>query len=375
MRIQSLLEPPPLWVSAHAPQSDIALYSQCSLVRNFSDFPFPDCCAGEERLAVERRVLEALDGLNMLSSGVYYSLTELEPLERQFLAECQYITGSLLRGHGARGVYVAHDRQFCVMVNGTNHLCLRTMLPGLQLEEAWAQLNLIDDMLAGVLDFAFDERRGFLSAELDTMGTGLKAGVLMHLPALEASGQIEHWSKRFDKGPQDLHGAALSSPHELAGPGLPPDQCLLSEMEGAVRCASADSAGHLHVLVNAAALGQPEAEIVFHVREAAQQLAEAERKLRGELLQGNPMAFEDRVGRARGLAGGVRLLEYAEAVELLSALRLGVERRIETGISLEQIDRLLLCSQPGHLALIDGASPETTHARRADLFRATLKTA
>lgn len=371
MAIEVLLEQDPPWVSQGGPESDIVVRSQCNLARNFSDYPFPKQCANGEKQAVENRVLSALDSLNLLSAGAYYSLPNLAPHERLFLAERQLITQTLLEASGPRGVYVASDQRFCIMVNGADHICLRAVLPGLQLEEAWAQLNLADDTLNGVLDFAYDAQRGYLTSHFDALGTGLKASALLHVPALEAANALGVWaSKLAKKNQQDLHGVALHIP---SGSELPEEllneRCMPGEMEGAVLCDPAESAGHFRLLANTASLGRQEAEIVFQVRRVAQQLATAERTARDRLSQENELAFRDRVGRARGLAGGAYLLDYAEAVRWLSAMRLGIERKLDSKLSLERVNGLLLTAQPAHLMLMRHAQADALAAERAALFR------
>ncbi len=371
MPLDLLLEQEPYWVSSNAPEADLVVRSQCSLARNFPDYPFPSQCTESEKQVLEDRVLSALDSLNLLSAGVYYSLPELKPVERLLLAERQLITQSLLESHGPRGVYVSNDQRFCIMVNGADHVCLRALLPGLQLEEAWAQLNLADDTLNGVLDFAYDTQRGYLTAHFDALGTGLKASALMHLPALEAANALSVWAAKLArKNQQELHGVDLHMPGDSEiKQELLNESCMPGEMEGAVLCDPAESAGHLRLLVNSASLGRQEAEIVFQVRHVAQQLAEAERKARNQLSQENELAFQDRVGRVRGMASRAYLLDYAEAVRWLSAMRLGVERKLDNSLSMERINRLLLTAQPAHLMLMREAASESLSAARATLFR------
>jgi len=374
MPLDVLLEQEPPWLSSNAPEADIVVRCQCNLARNFSDYPFPRQCENREKQAVESRVLSALDSLNLLSAGAYYSLPSLTPEERLFLAERHLITQTLLEGHGPRGVYVAGDRRFCILVNGADHVCLRALSPGLQLEEAWAQLNLADDTLNGVLDFAFDAQRGYLTSYFDALGTGLKASALLHLPALEAANTLGFWANKLaKKNQQDLHGVALRIPSDPELPeALTNERCMPGEMEGAVLCDPAESAGHLRLLANTSSLGRQEAEIVFQVRHVAQQLAAAERTARDRLTEENELAFRDRVGRVRGLASGAYLLDYAEAVRWLSAMRLGVERKLDSGLSLERVNGLLLSAQPAHLMLLRHAQPAALTAERAALFREAL---
>ena len=158
--VETLLDKPAEWMAGDGPEADIAVYCECRLVRNLTDYPYPGACTDEEKAAIEERILAELDGLNLMATGRYCSLTELDPCEARFLAERHLIDPKLIGAQGARGVYIADDQSLSITINEGDHLTLRGLASGLQLQELWARLNLLDDTLAGVLDFAFDERRG-----------------------------------------------------------------------------------------------------------------------------------------------------------------------------------------------------------------------
>ncbi len=388
MVVDTLLDRLPPWVGEETPDSALVLHSHCTLVRNLADFPFPNRCSDEEKLAVTNRVVALLDSLNMLANGRYYALQDLTPGERRFLAERNLVTIDLLGAHGPRGVYVTDDQRLSIMVNSNDHLCMRVMLPGLQLDEAWSQLNLVDDTLSGVLDYAYSERLGFLTAGLGHVGTGLKAGVMLHLGALADLGSIDAQAKRA----RDQHlfffgikagasgreantglaprqkGFPLASAHEAHEPGS-----LYSDIGGALCCEFAETLGDLFLLVNQSTLGVTEAETIYQVRQCASDLAALERQARGSMLESSRAMLEDRVGRSQGIASGARLLEFPEAVGLLSSLRLGVDSGLIDNLSLRAVNGLMLHAQGGHLRMESGkeGSARATSAQRADLFRRT----
>lgn len=368
MTLDALLATPPPWLSADVPHAAFALWSSCALSRNFADFPFPARCSPEEKQLVEQRVLAALDSLNLLHSGSYYSLESLSPRQRQLLAERQYVTPALLAGHGPRGVYVSADKRFTILVNGEDHLCLRTLVPGLQLEEAWAQLNLADDTLNSGLDFAFDPKYGYLTSALDAVGTGLTVSVLLHLAASERVGGLSILALALEKNKVGLHGIVLSRPGELPEARIE-ERCLLSEANGVPHRDPVGTAGAWYLLVNARTLGLAEEELVFQLRQAAIGLVEEEKQARDRLMHDNRDALEDFVGRAHGLASNARLLEFPEGFEWLSALRLGVERGLETHHTIGSLNRLLLQSQSAHVAQAQNDGTQPLGAGRAALFR------
>lgn len=378
MLVETLIEREPAWIQANAPESAIAVLCQCSLARNLADFSFPGQCSDEEKKRIVDRVCGALDSLGLMSHGRYYSLNELTTREARFLAERRLITYELLAGHGPRGVYVSEDQLLSIMVNGTDHLCMRAILSGNQSQEAWAQLNLMDDTLSGLLDFAFDERLGYLSAGLASVGTGLKAGTILHLPGLALMGglgaQVESAAKQHLRLCGIRPGAGemarkLAKPRG-AGSGVL-DQALFTDMDGGLCGAPGEALGDLFLLANRGTLGISEEEIVFRVRHQASEIVSAEQAARAALHKESPRALEDQVYRALGTAGGARLMEFTEGIKLLSSLRLGVECDLIANHSLQEMNELLLISQGAHLEIARGQDCDALALSidRAALFR------
>jgi protein arginine kinase len=312
MIVETLLDKAPPWCKADAPDASLVLWSQCSAVRNLSDYPFPRRCSPEEKRSVEQRILEALESASLLASGRYYSLDSLDPQEARFLAERHLITYSVLCGSGARGVYVSEDQCLSIMVNGVDHLCMRVLLGGQQLEEAWHRLSLADDLMSSVLDFAYSDRLGYLTSSLERVGTGLKAGMLLHLPALTQTHVIETKKRQTKEqsrvtlggvhvgaeavNVQPAHrGAARQAPAGL-------DQGLYGELGGVFQW-GAKARGDLYLLTNEGALGLSEEEFLFRLRHVSKDLLDAERRMREAMITEGKAALEDRVGRALGLAG------------------------------------------------------------------------
>ena len=376
MAVDPLLDKNPIWLTDATPEAGIAVLCQCSLARNLSDFPFPARCSEDERGAVEARITDILDNLNLLSTGEYYSLPALHPNEIQFLAERRLITYDLMCTSAQCGVYVAEDQSLSIMVNGADHLCMRVMQSGLQLQEAWARLNLIDDTLGGMLDFAFDARLGYLTADLRNVGTGLKASVLLHLPGLTLTDRLSEQGERVSSEDLVLRGvkAGAGDAETVACPTLcqqGADQSIYSDMDGALNCPVGEGAGDLCLLVNESTLGLSEEELVFHVHHAAEAIIAEEKAARHVLLRDSYQGLQDKIGRAQGVAAGARLMEFTEGVQVLSSLRLGVETGVVRDYTVAQMNALLFKSQGAHLGIACGqeGDPLTLNRERADLFR------
>lgn len=381
----------PDWIGGTAPDQWTALVSHCTLARNLSDFAFPARCGEEERHAVEARALDAFERINLFGSGRYYASAHMDGLAWQFLGERRIVSREMLQGQPIRGVYLADGQDFGIMVNGSDHLALRALAGGMALRDAWTRANAVDDELACLLGFAWQERLGFLTSRLGMVGTGMRASVLLHLPAINLLGAAEDTAARIGHRGVELFGVAGNGfgatdaslwSGEAVSPGLPPAataetpglQCLLTDLEGAVCTAPKSAVGNLYLLANQETLGVSEEEILFRVGHAAVEVTQEEERSRVLLMKRGSLDIEDRAARAMAVARGARLLGFGEALELLSALRLGAALGLAKGLTPQKLTETLLAAQAAHLVLGRGAGPDprSLAIERARLFRETF---
>ncbi len=348
---ETLREREAQWLSGEGPEADVAVYSVCHLFRNLADFPYPDQCTEDEKRMVEERILGILESLNLLESGQYCSFSDLDPREQQFLVERHLVRPEFLQAEGPRGVYISDDQSITISVNDENHLTFTGLASGLQVQDIWLRMSLIDDTLAGALDYAFSERLGYLTAKIDQVGTGLRAGVVLHLPALHLASLISTATT-----------TAREKRHTLEGSVAPTND---------VRQPKGAALGDLHHLSNDCTLGRSEEETIFHIKHLATEMIKEERESRQQIMSEAPLQLEDRVGRALGLARGARLLAFHEASSVLSSLRLGVSSGLLDQFSLHQINDVLVTFQNAHIEMKRGHECDelTLSAERADLFR------
>lgn len=377
--VETMLTRSPRWFQEETAQVSGVLFSQCTLSRNLSDFPFPLRCTEDEKQAVVDRVVSALDSVNLLSSGTFYSLADLDPVQIRFLAERRLLTTELITATGPRGVYVSDDQSLSIVVNGDDHLALRALKGGAQLQDAWARLDALDNSLGSSLDFAFHDERGYLTSSLDQVGTGLKAGVVLHLPATVTANRLNEAASSGSDERLTLGGliagiglkahAAYSA--EAEGVERIREQSLLTNTTGAL-CGSPGAAlGELFYLVNRGGLGQSEDEIVFQVGHIAATIEQAEQQALALLVSENVCAVQDRAGRALGMAAGAYLLSFSEALSLLSSIRCGVAAGTVAPDSMPDLNELTISSQGAHLEIASEQRCDalTLNQRRADLFR------
>lgn len=384
MLLESPLDRPPLWSSDVGPRAESVVVCQCALSRNLADYPFPGRCSAADKLNIEKRLVATFDSLNLLSSGVYYSLASLTPTESRFLVERRLIAPFMLFGNEPRGVYVAEDHSFSIMINGADHLCLRAHASGVQPHEVWARLNLMDDTLAGVLDYAFEKRLGYLTSAMSLVGTGLKASLILHLPCLRTLDRLDVAAAKargryfnlygvkagYEDAARTRHSGRTAAQETARGRSVL-HESLCADVEGSVFGHHREAVGDLFLLANEGTLGLAEEEIVFHLRHVAEEILESEDAAREELLHERPTHIEDRVGRALGIAGGARLMPFTEAMDLLSSIRLGVAAGLLHEHPVPELNEMLLRAQRAHIELTVGRECDelALTIERANLFR------
>ncbi|MFA6239432.1 MAG: hypothetical protein WC655_00800 [Candidatus Hydrogenedentales bacterium] len=341
---KTLLDKPAQWLAGNGADAEIVFGCRGTLARNLADLPFPGRCADDEKRTVEERVLAILESNSTFASGQYYPIADLSVRDTRLLIERNLISHDLVESQGARGVFVADDQSMSVMINERDHMRMGAMTAGFQVPEVWARLSQIDDQFSQGLDYAFDDRHGYLTAAMDEVGTGFRASVFVHLPGLTASGKI----LGLEKSIREQH-------HMLEG------------VFGPVSSAP----GHMYAVSNRATLGRSEEEIIYHVRALTTTLLTQERAARDVMLSENENGLLDRVGRALGIAREAHLLEFNEALDLLSWIRLGIAVHRLEGFSIRSVNEILMASQPAHVAQAVGESADAVarSAARADLFR------
>lgn len=342
--VETLLDGTTEWLAGDGPECGVALSSRCRLSRNLASYPFPSQCSSDQKSTIEDQLVSVFESCGLMARGHYWSLSELDPRESRFLAERELISPELASAEGRRGVYISDDQSLSISINGENHLTICGLASGLRLTEVWDRVSLVDDTLAGVVDYAFNDRLGYLTSSIAELGTGLKASVVLHLPGLVMDGRIA-----------ECEGIARDHRHGLSAVFGPVGQ----------------GQGDLFRLMNTSTLGRSEAETTFHLKHVASSLIEKEKDARNQYTDAAPLHVEDRVGRALGLARGARFLAFSEALAVLSSLRLGVSNGVLDQYSHHHLNGVYMASQDAHIETKLGHECDgtTLDIERADLFR------
>lgn len=322
------------WMEASEGQdADIVISSRVRLARNLAKFPFPHLLnpeKGEKFIQlfneVWRKISPEMQGMTLLM------FDQLSNLDRQILVEKHLISPNHAKNNSAySGVLVNDDGSLAIMINEEDHLRIQCFLPGLQLEESLDRAQQIDDALEGELSLAFDERRGYLTACPTNTGTGMRASVMLHLPAFVVSGQLNFLFQNISQLGMTVRG--------LYGEGT-------------------EVVGNLFQMSNQITLGQTEEDIRSKLTSVTGQIVEQERAMRQRIQSDMPYQLEDRVGRAYGILTNARVITSNEAMNMLSDLRLGVDLGIIKDIDVFALNQLLVAIRPAHLQKKAGSEME-----------------
>lgn len=345
--LETLLESPPAWLDASGPEAGIAVNTRGTLSRNLAEFPFPQRCHKNDLQTVEQRVLDALQDAGLMDEGRYYALADLTPQEVGVLTERQLFHHTGADGFAGRGVFVHRDQCLSVQLNDQDHIRIRVLTSGMQPDAAWERLTRVDDALERGLEYAFDDKLGYLTASLALVGTGFQAAVLLHLPGITMAG-----------GLRQLEEKLVEKKHELRG--------LLGPVH--------EARGDLLELSNTVTLGRSEEEILYHLKEHVREALEEEKKSRELVLAEGSHGIEDRVGRALGVARGARMLDLDEALELWSSLRLGLATGLADGYTLKQLNETLVDALPAHMEMRTEKADDdrSLNMERANRFRVSF---
>jgi len=200
------------WLRGTGPESDIVISSRIRLARNLADFPFIRRCSDEDRISIERTVRARMESIEDWSDIQYVDIEQLSEIDRQFLVERQLISREIADADGSRAVAIDPSEQYSVMINEEDHLRIQVMHSGLDLQAAWKRINALDDKLEGAILYAFHPEYGYLTACPTNVGTGLRVSVMLHLPALVITRQIEKVFRSMQRINVTVRGKDRSTP-------------------------------------------------------------------------------------------------------------------------------------------------------------------
>jgi protein arginine kinase len=344
---ESMLARPSPWLDGTGAHPEIVLSTRIRLARNLRSSPFTHRAREDELKTVLGSVERAAARSSAFGGGTFLPMHELGEMERTLLVERHLVSHELSDSARPRGLFVAPGERLSIMVNEEDHIRLQSLVSGLMLGEAWSLADQADDELDGSLEYAYHDEWGYLTACPTNAGTGLRASVLIHLPALVLTKQIE----KVLKGIMQM-GLAVRG---FYGEGT-------------------EVMGNLFQISNQTTLGLSEKETLESLERVTRQILAAEERARETLLKDARIQTEDKVYRAYGSLRYGRTMTSQEVVNLCSAVRLGVALGLPGLPKLRVLNELLVVTQPAHLQRRAGRTMETAerNVKRAEFVREYL---
>ena len=333
------------WLDNKGKNSDVVLASRVRLARNLKNIPFPNRAKRSDLIQVKELILRLLPAIETATNlhFEYIEIDKLNHLQQNVLAEKFLISQKLINNPENRLVLLSDDLSVSIMVNEDDHLRIQCRAPGLDLDSCLKRGFAIDDAIEAYLNIAFDEKMGYLTAYPTNLGTGLRATVLLHLPALVITQQI---SKIINISPQ--LGMTIRG--------------LFGE----------DSLGNLFQASNQLTLGFKEEELIENLSATVQEIISHEHDARKALLNYSHDKLENRVWRSFGILKYAHSISQHEMLNLVSKVRLGVDMGIIDETKADILNLLLIAGQKNYLQNLnemDNMTPQEIEKQRATTIR------
>lgn len=328
------------WYERSGEQGEIVISSRVRLARNLKSYPFPNRATLEQKKEIAQRVKKAVEESNSTLSLKFIPMEDLTQVQAVALAEKHLISPEFASDRAGKYLMLSEDESISIMINEEDHLRIQVLGSGLSLNRVYDTANNIDTLLDNALGFAFNNKLGYLTQCPTNLGTGMRASLMLHLPAMEKNRAIGRIAGNLTKLGMELRGTF--------GEG--------SEPKGA-----------LYQLSNQITLGLSEHNALENLKNIASQLIDQEEKAAQEMAK--TVEVQDMVYRSLGLLKSAKLMQNDEAMRLISNLRLGMFTDLIKSKDYAKLNRLCEKIQPA--ALMTAAKQDLTPQQR-DIKRAAI---
>ena len=334
------------WYLQNGKDSDVVVSSRVRLSRNLNGFNFLNRCTKEEQEKILEKVKEIVPSLGY---GLkYVNLDDLDDITKLSLAEKHLLSPEFVVNNKKKKAIIINDEEnICIMINEDDHIKLQVFSSGQELENLLNLATELDEKIGDILEYSYNKNFGFLTASPINIGTGLKASVIVHLPALTLTGNLSKMLRIVNNLGMSVKG--------VYGEG-------------------SQNSGDLYQISNNQTIGITEKEIITNVKNIAEKIIEQERTARKYLCK-NEIELQDVVHRAYGVLTNAVKINPDESRKLLSEVKMGVDLGILNELDDGQVRKLELYTKPGNLQkyvgkTLDGYEREI---KRAEVIKQIIK--
>jgi protein arginine kinase len=342
MKLDDFIHNTAQWLKGTGAFSNIVMSSRIRLARNLMNRPFTNNAKKKDLVEIMGTIQAAVEQVDLFKGAVFLKINELDNVDKQFLIERHLMSHEHAINPEGKALVVTPEEMLSVMINEEDHLRIQVMHSGLDLDDCWNVATTIDDRLSEKLEFAFSTNWGYLTACPTNTGTAMRGSLMMHLPALVMTKQINKVLAAVSK----LSFASRG----FYGEGT-------------------QASGNFYQISNQVSLGHSESDVIQNINGLIRQVIEQEEQARQALLLQNRPMLEDKIYRAYGILKHSHIMTSQETAELLSMVRMGIDLEIIRDVDRRVVNDLLIRIQPAHLQKIE--NKKLTAAER-DIKRASL---
>lgn len=341
------------WIKEKGSEDDIILSSRIRLARNLKNFPFP----GQSNKEQLDKVVDVMKSI-LLDKKIeiageehefnYIEIQNLSPVKKMMYVEKNLSSPHFVKNEGyGKILFYDKNEKISIMVNEEDHLRIQILLPGLQVKKAWKIADQVDDIIEKEIEYAFSQKWGYLSVCPTNVGTGLRSSVMVHLPGLNLSSNI---NKLFE-----VVGKLGLTVRGIYGEG-------------------SESAGNIYQISNQITLGSTEEDIIENLESVTKQVINQEKTARRKLFKEKEIFIKDKIMRSYGKLKYAYSISTNEAMELLSYVKLGMEMDIIDEMDSLLLKKLFIIIRPAHLQTLIGKNIDSSQRdiKRAELIQAEL---
>jgi protein arginine kinase len=339
--VDELVKQPGAWLEV-GENTGIIVSSRVRLARNIRGRRFPGWAAEGESQRLLQDLIPVFKRLETCRDQIVLEMEALNRVEKEILIERHLVSRDLGEKKKGSAVVLRRDESIAIMINEEDHIRMQAMSPGLNLQKLWKLIDEVDSEIEKSVEYAFSPQLGYLTSCPSNVGTGIRASVMLHLPGLVLMNEINSIIKAVGKMGLAVRG--------MWGEGT-------------------DAAGNMFQISNQTTLGETEQTIIGRLEKIVQEINGHERNSRARLMEQKENQIRDHFGRAVGILTNANLLNSKETLDMLSALRLGLDLGLTSRWQRAMIDELFLLIQPGHLQKLEGRA---IGSEKRDLARAKL---
>ena len=347
MNLNDLVNKKSEWLKGEGRKANIAISTRVRLARNIEGHLFFNRAGEEQREITMKTAAAAVKRVKAFSKALFIRMRDTSDMDRQFLLERHLMSKEHIQDAANKGLVVEENEVISLMLNEEDHLRLQVLRSGFGVTETWRIADAIDSEIGQYIPFDYSNKFGYLTSCPTNTGTGLRASVMLHLPTLVMTGQVDNVYEAISKLGLTMRG--------FYGEGT-------------------EALGDFFQISNQVALGHSEMDILDNLQRIIQKIISSEESTREELVKKKSQETADRIFRSHGTLKNARIITSGEAIKLLSAVRLGIDIGLIKDIDLAKVNEMLILSQPAHLQKTSGeeVGRYERDIKRADMIREKL---